>query len=583
MAQQVMHAMLTAKSFPFDYRELSSTIVLNDGLEQNRQLLTGFGGEETVQQFGICQAFQLQNVLPIVRGYSSAHFLPQLESPTNTAAEFDDLIVLQDPAGNVVLYSPAAGQNMIYSPQQEDWIEDPVSFSPDAITVAYLKGETYVCYPGVGLYVYNHTTQTFEQQTVNGVVFTNILGVTAAGGTLILWTKDSLYWSSQTDPLDFTPSQSTGAGTTSVLALRGNIILCKPLSDGFVIYTRNNAVAAQATGSLAFPWNFSEIPDSAGILNVRHVASNDSAGAHVAWTTSGFMEVSFRGAQPVWPELSESVTRGHITRSDASGFPYIVTDTELRVKLNAIGTEYITISVGTQESGKYDVAYVYDLQIGRWGKLDIPHQDFAQFEAPLFVAGKTYAELAVEYPTYFALGEGGTYAKVLTAEAQRLSSAGKNFGVLSPDGSVFSVVLASDAFPTNLNTADPRGYEAAAAKLPTIILGRYKIRRSTGVRAEGFEAEGLRDVDVRMYGHDYVGKRVLEAREIVEHPSVPGKFYGRVVGDSVSVVLQGVFSLTDLSLFLGDAGKRNLPNKSPSGNIVVNGIPVIVDGVRVIL
>lgn len=583
MAQQVMHANLTSKLFPFDFRELSSTVVLNDGLEQNRQLLTGYAGEEMVQSFGICQAYQLQNVLPTVRGYSSAHFLPQIAAPSGETASFDDLYVLRDPDGNVALYSPAQGSNMIYKPQAEDWSQDAINFSPEYVTVAYLKGETYVCYPGVGLYVYDHALQELVLQAVPAITFIDVLGVTSAGGSLILWTKDTLYWSSQQNPLDFTPSQSNGAGSTNVLALRGNIVLCKPLGDGFIIYTTANAVAAQATGSLAFPWTFSEVPDSAGIQDTRHVASNDSAGVHLAWTLSGFMQVSFRGAQPTWPELSESIVRGHISRSDASGFPYIDAGEQLEVKVNAVGSEYLIVSVGKRDAGIFNVAYVYDIQIGRWGKLDLPHQDFAQFEAPLFAASKTYEDLGNEFATYFALGEGGTYEQVLYAEAAGDSSAGKTLGVLTPDGKIFSVVLSSDSYPNFLSTVDPRGYIEAAAEIPTIVLGRYKIRRSTGVRSEGFEAEGLYNADVRVFGHDYVGVRVLEARRVTPHPSVFGKYYARCVGDSISVMIQGVFNLTDLSIFLGDAGKRNLPNRSPSGLMVIDGIPVTLNGVQMIL
>lgn len=582
MAQRVMHANLMSKLFPINFRELSSTVVLNDGLEQNRQLLTGYAGEESVQQFGICQAYQLQNVLPTVRGYTSAHFLPQIPAAASNPAQFDDLYVLQDPAGNAVLYSPANGNNMIYNPQAEAWAPDAISFSPEYVTVAYLKGQTYVCYPGAGLYVYNHTTGAFEQQTVPVINFPNILGVAAASGVLILWTKDTLFWSSVSDPLDFAPSQTTGAGSTGVLALRGSIVLCKSLGDGFIIYTTGNAVAAQATGNLAFPWNFSEVPNSVGIVDTAHVASNDSAGSHVAWTTSGFMEVSVRGAQTIWPELAEGIVRGYISRSDASGFPYITDSAELLVKLNAIGAEYVTISVAPVEEGYFNVAYVYDLQNGRWGKLDVPHRDLGRFEVPQFATPKTYADMALEYPTYFALGQGGTYGDVTRTAEQDQAAAGKNFAVLSPDGSVHSVVLASGTFPTGNLEDDPRGILSAAAQQPTIMLGRYKLSRSSGVRSESIQLEGVIDADVGVFGHDYTGERVLSARSVVEHPAVVGKYYARCVGDSVTVVVQGVFNLTDVSLALGDSGKRNLPNNGRRGIMVINDVPVVINDVQVI-
>lgn len=577
MAQRSMHVNLTSKLFPINFREMPSSVIFDDGSEQNRRLLTGFSGQEPVQSYGLCQAYHLQNVLPITRGYSSAHFLPQINPPVGSAALFDDVFVLADNAGNTALYSPAGGQNMVYRPQVDNWITDPGNVSPNNVSVAYLKGETYICYPGVGLYVYDHQTNALELQVVGGITFTNILGVAAAGSSLILYTKDAIYWSSVTAPLDFVPSQASGAGTTSVLALRGTIVTIKSMGDGFVIYTSQNAVVAQATGNIAFPWAYSEIQNSVGIQQANHVAAYSSSASHVAWTNGGFMEISARGAQPIWPELGEGISRGYISRSTTEGYPLLVQSDDLRVKLNAVGSEYLLISVATQDSGNFDVAYVYDLKLARWGKLDVPHVDFFQFAAPAFTSVKTYDELALEYPQYQNM-YGKTYEEVSTPAGVRPTAPGKTLGVVSPDGSVHSVVLATSAFPNIATSENPNGIITANAKLPTMLLGRFKLARSQGFRLEFFNVESVVNADFFAYGHDYVGDRINIARNVTPHKAIPGRQYARVVGDSVSIGMRGVFTCTDMTIFGATAGRRNLPNKGRRGRVVVNGVPVVVGG-----
>lgn len=575
MPQQLMHAALTSKKFPVDFRELSSTIVMNDGLEQNRQLVSGFAGQEAEQSFGICQAYHLQNVLPITRGYTSAHFRRVVNAVDNLPADvrLDDIYVLINEQNNVALYSPAGGENYIFDAQVGNWVSYPGGFSSIGVTVTNLKNESYIFYPGIGIFQYDFLAQDLVQRTVQGINFSDVIGLTAVDGRLIAWTATQIYWSSVTDPLDFTPSQSTGAGTTAVLSLRGVIVTIRPLGNGAVIYTTQNMVAMQATGNFAFPFAFSEIPGSSGIADQNHVAGESGAGTHVVWTFSGFLEVSTRQSQPLWPELSEGIARGYIPTTDAFGRPRMSVSGQLSVKLSTVGSEYIVVSVApiSEEDEKpvYNYAYVYDVKLGRWGSIRVPHVAAFTFSVPQFAPALTYDDFAALYTTYDDIPGDLYYQDLGNLLERQVTIAGQNFGIVTPTGAVHLVIHSTDLFPNNSSQADPRGYLLAGAAKPSITLGRYKIRRSHGVRLEWFNSERMLDVDIAAFSHSYTGEYLSSKNTFVEHPTARGRYYGRLAGDSVSIQFGGVFTLTDMSISMADAGKINLQSARKKFNVIV--------------
>lgn len=579
MAQRTITANLTAEVFPFDFRELSSTIVNTDILNENRKISGGFSGEGAERSAGISQAYFLQNVLPITRGYSSAHFKKVLPGVNDASSLIDNAYVISDALNNIALYSPANGNNVIFDPEDQRWFqEENIQIISENVSVALFKNVTYVCYPGVGLFTYDFANKVLELATVEGINFANVKGVTSAGSQLILWTEDTLYWSSVLDPLDFTPSQENGAGTTQILDLKGVIICCKPLDNGFIIYSTKNMVGAQATGNFAFPWSFKEIPNSIGIASHNHVGANHSSGFHLVWTVSGFMQVSYREVSPVWGELSEAIQRGIVIKSNAENIPSIFTYNKLDVKVKMIGTEYIVVSTKNTEDAFYESAYVYDIILRRWGRLDVPHADFIEYSIPQFERQLTFEDFGDLYLRFSSIPEDLTFEDLGSNQDRQPSIPGKNLGCVAPDGSVFTVELATDLFPAGVTSADPEGYLEAAAKRPAILLGKYKFQRTHGIRLEWLNIANARELDLTAISHDYSGNFVSVKSDFTEHPRVAGRYYGRMSGDSISLLMQGIFVLTDLYITVGDSGKTSLPSSPRFKQVVIEQVPVVIDG-----
>lgn len=569
--QKSIHVNLTSKQFPIDFRELSSTIVRADIFEQNRQLLQGFIGEGAEQSYGLSQAYFMQNVLPTVRGYASVHYENVLPAADGFSAVLDRVFVLQNSANQAVLYSPANNLNMIYDPADGFWKTQLLSAVDNTgVSVTDLKQAHYICIPNVGLFQYNFSTGLIEELTVVGISFDGVLGVTSANGQLVLWTASQLYWSSVLDPLDFTPSTATGAGATSVLALKGAIILCLKYAAGFIIYTSLNAIHASPTNSTVFPWAFLEIKDSVGIASADHVSRNSTQSNHIAWTGSGFMAVQPTGYKPIWPELSEAASKGLFVFADAEGNPFISAQESVDVKITTIGSKYLCISFREDGIRHFSHAYIYDIVLARWGRLDVPHVGFFEFSDPKYTVIQTYEEFGETYLRYGNIpGEPFQYAELGIDLEFLAPRAGDNFGLIAPDASVFLVKFATRLFPNPLEPGDRRGHTAAGAAEPKILFGRFKVSRDRGVKIQQIKYERDIDSDLKAFGHDEVGSRVLYKDSFTVNPSMQSIYYGGLVGDSVSIGINGVFSIKDLTIVVADAGSRNLPVNPPSARVIV--------------
>ena len=585
MGQNLFHVNLTSKLFPFDFNELSSTVLMGNGFtgEQNRVLMGGFDGEEPVQQYGICQAYFMQNVLPIQRGYQSVHFNRRLLGHgLGNTVKMSDVHILRDNANSVALFSPATGENLVYDADVADWVSltGPGSLADDVFT-CYLRGTTYIFYPNIGVFTYDFTLQTLVQQTVLGLNLANIEGMAAVGPYLVAWDGTQLYWSAYLDALDFVPSQSTGAGSEGVLAIRNKIITCVPIGDGFIIYTASNAVAANFSGNTVFPWIFKEVPESVGISSKRHVAQDTVSSQHICYTPFGVQAVSLRKAELIFPELSDGLARGIYCDFDTgTELPRIVTDSLLDVKMNQVSIRYICISIRTQADAvqkfPYRFCYVYDTLLSRWGRVDIDHVDVLEFVAPDFARSDTYDEFAVTYPTYADI-VGISYSDLNPSLDAQSSIPNKNFAFVQQDGVVYTVSAA--------NSTEGAANDDAVALTPAakIFLGKFKIQRGSGLCLEQVKVNHIQeDAYLVAHSHDYNGNYVSFKEITTQAADVAAQYFARHVGDSLSFQLQGRFTLTDLQFAFSPAGRKNMPKRpSTVNNLVNSGITVVSNGVVV--
>ena len=560
-------AKLTQAGFPFNFSEIAGTVLAASALDQNLQA----GGEQVAME--VPQAYFMQNVLPVQRGFSSAHFTRVLK-PHTYPTYLDKVYTLRDASGSVALFSPAGGQNLIYTKTTGAWTAFPlVGPLPSAVTVAHLKGVSYVCYAGTGVFVYDFNTNTFAQVTLlGGVSMLDVLGVCAANQHLLLYTAQYVAWSNPLNPLDFVHVVG-GAGQSSILANRSEIVVCLPVTEGFIVYTGHNAIFGSYSGNPNVPFYFREIPNSAGVEQPEHASSESTGSGHVAWTSSGFMQISAKNAQLIWPELSSAIADGLYSTQGSGGYPTVVTKKSLAVKVSTVGARYYIVSVKDSSSGvkDYPVAYVYDVALDRWGRLDIPHIDFFEYRAPEFSIALTYDAATGTYDEYAGL----SYSNARTAEPDRVASFGTTFGCVNSLGAVH-VVLGSQAKDLDLLESTTSGAAASC-----IYLGRYRVVRPTAVTWSELQvATSAADAACTVFAHDSAGTVTRKLTPTASGRMV-GKMVGRLTGAHISLKIAGKFLLTSLEFELLDAGSRMqpvVPDALPPDLVVVADIAVVVDG-----
>lgn len=568
MAAVNVKAALTQNQFPLNSDNFVDCVLRDAGFEQER-LTKDFDNQP--------QAYFMQNVMPQTRGYTSIHYT-QVVTESTYPVYMDKILQLRDEDGSVALLSPARGNNLIYTAATSSWVSHafPVTFS-GAVSIAYLKGKTYVCYEGYGLYSYDFALGTFNEETlIGGILIADVIGVAAAGNYLILYTTQYIAYSSPIAPLDFTVALGAG-GQSKILANKGKITTVLQVGNGVIVHTTVDAIYGQLTGNANFPFQFKEIPNSSGVADSEHVSYDSTNDSHVAWTTAGIMVVSTQRAELLWPELSDLLAMNAypVAGSSALGyFPQLRKLQQTQVKVTAVGSRYIAISIkDSADANEFSIAYVYDLSLQRWGRLDVPHIDLFEYRAPEFRRGFLYDELPQTYDMYPT-----PYSELSSVIDAQNARFGATFGVVRKSGSVF-VALTSDYTDVQILESD------AGAATPVLIMGKYKLVRRQAIMAQQVWPALLHDATVTAVAHGVDGEAV-KIKELVES-SREATWNGRIHGSAVSFTFRGRFSLTSLAFSLEPIGSglqvTAVTPAIPAGTIYVGVIPVVVSSEYVVL
>src|SRR6187549_3436376 len=185
---QVLHADLVSAKFPYNYSELSSTVVINRGLESQRSAPQGFHGAEAAQSEGVPQAYFMENVLPISRGFTSVAYTQVIESFPSDEPVLEAFEIRGAPAG-LALYAITETQQFIFDANVGNWEELTVpTYDPGGTTIANVKGVTYIFILGSGLYTYDFIGKVLKLETVTGLDIGEIKGIFGAGAVLGAWT-----------------------------------------------------------------------------------------------------------------------------------------------------------------------------------------------------------------------------------------------------------------------------------------------------------------------------------------------------------------------------------------------------------
>lgn len=391
MAQVITRLNLAAAAFPF-LSEFSGRGIIVKQSDQN-YIPTVTSKEDLDKDVGVPALYYCHNVISTGQGYQAVNYVPAI--PALPISNFLGIIAVIDDAGHK-LYLGWDGNGKIYkaaSPGFNNWVyvQTIPEFATHEITSCVISGKTYIYVANIGCYVFDFiTTNTLVVQVLTGITATAVLGIFACQGYMLVYSTNSVLWSSLIDPTDFVPSLATGAGGGAVQNIRGDIVCCIAHTIGFVIYTNQNAVAAVNSGNTRYPFNFRELVASGGLFSKDLVTYDSNTGSHYSYTTSGLQLISLQQAQTTIPELTDFIAGSVFEDYDETVDEFIVTHltSPMKKKLTLIADRYLVISYGIVSLTH---ALIYDTILKRWSKLRLDHIHCFEFAL-------LQAETSVESP-----------------------------------------------------------------------------------------------------------------------------------------------------------------------------------------
>lgn len=288
-------------------------------------------------------------------------------------------------------------------------IEEPYA-DGTVITVAVLNSRAFIHIGYTITYEFDGTT--LVEVELGGLTVTDILGILSSSGYLIAFTTEKPFWSSLSDPLDFVPSDITGAGSTNVQELYGDIVICRAAETGFVLYTSVNAVYAVASTDIRFPFIFREIKGIGGIASAGYVSFGANQ-HHIVRSGAGLSKVTKQGAQPVMQPINTLIT-GSLIDGVSAGFDI------QESYVNGIDSRFVytrdseaIVSYGPADSGSFSHIIHYSDDLNRYSKIKVGHKfavsnPFAilpTFNTIYFFGDDLYTDYPEEH-TYESLSEG---------------------------------------------------------------------------------------------------------------------------------------------------------------------------------
>jgi hypothetical protein len=340
------------------------------------------------------------NVMPTNYGYKSVGYISAIDAgPALGAGVFFIDVQLVHPNGELpraYLGFTTNGDAYTFYPDETagEWqavIEHGtwpkgVGFDINKITYATVNGLTYIYYSGVGAYKLSSgllgADDTIDSVTLTGITLSITLGVVASSGYLMVYSLDSIAWSSTIDPTDFVPSAVTGAGGASIAELEGHIVFCTNNRLGILIYSVSNTIAGTYTGNSKYPFKFRPVSDSKGGITLDQMAYEVNSENQFVYTTGGLQSVSSTKAQTILPQVTDFLAGSRLQEYDEATDEFITTEltTTMLKKVKYIASRYLVISYGEESTATaFTHCLVFDTALSKLGKLKIDHRDVFEY------------------------------------------------------------------------------------------------------------------------------------------------------------------------------------------------------------
>lgn len=456
---------------------------------------------------GIAQVIYAHNVMPSTYGFQSVGFQVQFNGPAIAGVNFEEAYLVVSTEGiRTYIGVDYSGTGKIYAlTNAGQWIlptGSPTIGSNNTVSVATVNGITYVAVARLGVWKYSVSTATFTRVTLKGIANGGIRGILQSTGYLIVWSDTGVSWSATDDPLDFEPSDISGAGAGEIQEAQGKITFCQQTSYGFIVYTENNAVSVTWSGNTNYPFNFKSIPGAGGVAG-GELVTKETVNAQYAYTTNGLQQVYHTGAKTVLSYITDFIAGQVFEDFDEDTNRLVIQSfsTTMKKKLTLVNDRYLVLSYGVELSQPFTHALVLDLTQTRTGKVKIPHNS-------VFELRNTSPEV-IETPR-------------------------ESIAFLQEDGTVQIV----DFGLRNL------------AGNGVMITGRYRLQRSQKTTLQSVTVENIiNGADFEMYAYSHIDSKDLVNPQplVLETPVRPAarsrKFYGTVTGDTLSLLYKGTFNI----------------------------------------
>lgn len=386
MAQIPVRLNTQDMSFPLLSQQSGRTVIAPEG---DMTYVPGVSTDGDVpQDRGVPSLYYCHNIMPSTYGWQSIGYEQEIPS---AGTDFTDIQLVQgatisggEPSASglrtYIGKRESGGNATLYyiNPNTGAWAQignTPTFPDTRKISVAQINGFSYIMVERVAIYTFDVNANTLSSRNLAGLTETNLEGVLAANGYLIVWTSRRVLWSSTVDPEDFVPDEITGAGGGGVQEAAGAIVTCKTTALGFIVYTDANAVSVVYSGNDNFPFNFKAIPSAGGIYDQKLVSEETANGYHYAFTTNGIQRITHNQSASITPNITDFID-GNVFEDfdEGTGALTQVTVTgNMNRRLALVANRYIIVSYGSSASGSYTHAIVVDLAQSRMGKLKFTH------------------------------------------------------------------------------------------------------------------------------------------------------------------------------------------------------------------
>ena len=543
MSQNSLRSNLSAAKFPLLSGKMGRSIILPQYDENYDRTVQASSADELGK--GIPQVYYMHNVMPTPEGFQSVGFIQRVPGVAGVS-NFDQAIALRDGSDNNFIYSPGYGNNYIFNAMLGAWqstnpFASGAVYNKTNISYCFLQGNHYLCIQGQGVYQYNSSTNQLTAVTFTGLVMANIKGICTSSGYLICYDNTTMYWSSVINPLDFVPSLTTGAGSGTPTDLKGMLVTGLQIAGGIVAYSTQNAVSAQYTGNIRFPFVFKEVVGSGGIQNSEQVSYLANFSEHYALTSSGVQKIDRNQAVSMFDDVTDFLSANFYEDFDTSTFTFTETKLSkaLSTKIALISDRYLVISYGTSV-GSFSYALVYDMALKRWGKLKIAHVDSFEYNWPNLFGTVSYAKLS---PRAFNDLTGTAY-KDISNQQKIAPIARTSLAFIQANGAVWTVDM----------TEQTQAFDSV------FIIGKYQQSRNRVFTIHTAEFDNL------YTAFPYAAYALISLDGKNNQPPIVGAllnsaantaFFGfRATGVNASLAVIGTFSLNTIVVNFTKHGQR---------------------------